>query len=652
MSLIRLDDASIAYGDMPLLDHVNFALERGERIALVGRNGMGKSTFMRVLAGMEKLDSGHLAMEKEIRVNYLPQDLPAADATTVFQFLAGGLQALGELLAQFDLLTHQTLDESGLKELEIVQVAIEAQQGWGARQRIEQMLSELELKPDVTMQSLSGGWRRRLAIAKALISRPDVLLLDEPTNHLDIPAIAWLQDLIQRAECAIVFITHDRRFLSTLANKILWLDRGKLMTFPGDYEGFLKSRDDYLTVEQKHNALFDKQLAEEEKWIRQGIKARRTRNEGRVRALKDLRKQRKARIDVKGNVKMQIEQADRSGKLVAELQNVSYAYADRLIIREANMVIQRGDRIGIIGRNGAGKTTLLRLILGQLQPTSGEIRLGTNLQIAYFDQTRNELKDDLSVADNLAEGRETIEINGQQKHVISYLGDFLFTPQRVRSPVSTLSGGEKNRLLLAKLFSKPANILVLDEPTNDLDIETLELLEELLDNFKGTVIVVSHDREFVDQIVTSTLFIDDNGNVFDYVGGFDDLLRQHGELWPLNKPAKSEEAKSAVATNAETAVEPVIAPKPATDLKSAAEPAQSRKPGKLSYKLQRELEELPRQIEQLEQAIADIEARMNEPDFYNQPHEKVAAMTDELASLQAELEQKFERWSELEEIVY
>lgn len=638
MALIRLDQACLAFGDNPLLDHVDFALEKGEKIALVGRNGMGKSTFMRVLSQTEKLDSGQFTITSNARVNYLQQDLPAADNTTVFEYLAHGLQEVGDLLAKFDALIQQELDDAGLKELEIVQTALDAQDGWAAQQRIQTSIDELNLTAETTMGSLSGGWRRRVAIARALLSKPDLLLLDEPTNHLDMPAIAWLQDLISRAECAVVFITHDRRLLSELAQKIIWLDRGKLMTYPGDYEAFLVSRDEYLSVEQKHNALFDKRLAEEEKWIRQGIKARRTRNEGRVRALKDLRRERKARVEVKGNVKMQIEEAARSGKLIAELENVSYFYGERCIIQQANLLLQRGDRIGIIGRNGAGKSTLLKLILDELEPTNGTIQFGTKQQVAYFDQTRSELNDQQSVGDNLAEGRESIEINGQNKHVISYLGDFLFTPQRVRSPVSTLSGGEKNRLLLAKLFSKQANILVLDEPTNDLDIETLELLEELIDGFKGTVIVVSHDREFVDQIVTSTIFIDDEGKVYDYVGGFDDLLRQHGSLWPQgDKRIQPMPIK----------VEQVIKAEP-IKITAPAPVVETKKTNKLSYKLQRELEELPKQLEQLENTIATLEAKMAAPDFYAQSHSDVAKVTDALAVAQTDLEKKFERWSELE----
>lgn len=626
MALLRLEKACIGFGDVPLLNEVDFALEPGEKIGLVGRNGMGKSTLLRVLAGTEKLDSGSVVITRDVRVNYLPQVLPAADETTVHHFLSGGFGDMGDLLSRYEELTHGAMDEAGLKEMENLQGRIEAGKGWELQQRIAGSLSDLGLAAETRMDSLSGGWRRRVAIARALVAKPDLLLLDEPTNHLDIPAIEWLQELIKRADCAVILITHDRRFLTAIASKILWLDRGRLMTFPGNYEAFIRGREEFLETERKQNALFDKQLAEEEKWIRQGIKARRTRNEGRVRALKELRKERRARIEVKGNVAMQIEEGIRSGKLVAELEHVNCSQGGKTVLRDATLTIQRGDRIGIIGRNGAGKTTLLKLILGDLEPDSGNILRGTKQQVAYFDQTRDQINDNLSVADNLAEGRESVEVNGQLKHVIGYLGDFLFTPQRVRSPASTLSGGEKNRLLLAKLFSKPANILVLDEPTNDLDIETLELLEELITGFNGTVLVVSHDREFVDQIVTSTVFIDDSGRVQQYVGGFDDLLRQHGDLWPL-------------VTRGVKTPEPVVV--------SAPQPVKKAQP-KLSYKAQRELEELPLLIEKAETAIARIEAEMADPGFFRKSREEVDKTTAELTRQQGLLEQHYGRWQELE----
>lgn len=629
MALIRLDQACLAFGDNPLLDNVDFAIEPGERIALLGRNGMGKSTLMRVLAGTEKLDSGVRNSDSSIRVSYLTQELPDADNTTIFEYMAQGLAELGELLSRYEKLIAQPMDDDALKELEVVQNGIEQQQGWGMGQRIHSAISDLGLSPDSPMQSLSGGWRRRVAIARSLLAKPDVLLLDEPTNHLDIPAIEWLEKSLKSSNCTLVLITHDRRFMSDLATRICWLDRGRLLSFPGDYENFIEQREVFLQTEEKQNALFDKRLAEEEKWIRQGVKARRTRNEGRVRALKALREERSQRIAVKGNVSMQVDDRQRSGKLIAELENVSYSYGDRTILRDVTITVQRQDRIALIGKNGAGKTTLLKLILGDLQPTTGTVRLGSKQQIAYFDQLRDQLDENLSVADNVSGGRDSIEINGRQKHIISYLGDFLFSPQRVRSPISTLSGGERNRLLLAKLFSKQANILVLDEPTNDLDVETLELLEELISSFEGTVIIASHDREFVDQIVTSTLFIDNQGRVHDYVGGFNDLLRQHGELWPdaeaqsNNQPAEK--------------VQPAAVEK---------KPASSK--SKLSYKLQRELEKLPQQIEKIEQQISALEQAIADPGFYQQAGDVVSDKLQQLTDKQTELEDCFERWQELD----
>lgn len=633
MAVIRLDKASLAYGDNPLLNEVDLAIESNSRIGLVGRNGMGKSTLMRVLAGTEKLDSGVRNVSSDIVVNYLEQELPKADETTVFDYLAQGLSDIGELLSRFEHLIHQELDDKGLKELEEVQTAIDHQDGWTVQQRIMTSLQDLGLDAEEQMQNLSGGWRKRVSIARALLAKPDVLLLDEPTNHLDIPAIEWLQQLIRTSNCALILITHDRRFLNEVVNEILWLDRGNIMRFQGNYSAFLQGRDDFLAVQERQNALFDKRLAEEEKWIRQGIKARRTRNEGRVRALKKMRDERKERIGVKGNVKMQLDDKQRSGKKVADLQGVSFSYGEKAILRPFDLLVERGDRIALIGRNGAGKSTLIKLILGSLKPTTGTVDLGTSIQIAYFDQTREALRDDLSVADNLSEGRESIEINGQQKHVMSYLSDFLFTPQRVRSPVSTLSGGEKNRLLLAKLFSKPANVLVLDEPTNDLDIETLELLEELLTEYKGTVLLASHDREFVDQIVDSTLFIDDVGDVHQHVGGFDDLIRQYGQLWAAR--SVKAEVQAAVVEDKK-------------DVKSAEEP--KKKTVKLSYKLQRELEVVPKQIEEAELAIAELEAKMAAPDFFQQEHDAISQITDALAKQQGLLEEYFLRWQELDEM--
>lgn len=631
MALIRLDNASLAYGDHALLDEMSLAVQANERLAIVGRNGMGKSTLMRVLSGTENLDSGVYNVGNDVVVTYLPQALPPADETTVFDYLAQGLSDIGKLLAEYDHLAANAMDEKSLQKLERIQEAIEINDGWALQQRIQAAITDLQLQADTKMQALSGGWRKRVAIARALLNSPDVLLLDEPTNHLDIPAMQWLQKQLANLSCSLLLISHDRRFLDEVVDGILWLDRGKLHRFDMDYADFLQAKEEHLAIEQQQQALFDKRLAEEEVWIRQGIKARRTRNEGRVRALKALRKERAARVNVKGNVKMTLDDRQASGKRIAELENVSFAYQGKTIINNANVLVQRGDRVGLIGRNGAGKSTLIKLILGQLTPDEGKITLGTNQQVAYFDQTRAQLDDDATVADSVGGGRDSIEINGKTKHVMSYLADFLFTAQRARSPVSTLSGGEKNRLLLAKLFSQPANILILDEPTNDLDIETLELLEELLDAFKGTVIIASHDRQFVDNIVTSTLFVDDTGHVHEHVGGFDDLQRQYGELWAQVSFVEKEEP---VAKTEPQVVEQKTAQKPSAK--------------KLSYKLQRELDELPQKIEDLENQIAALENVMSEPDFYQQDHQDVAKATQDLSDLQAQLEHCYERWQELD----
>ena len=637
MALLRLDRAQLAYGDNPLLDNLDVAIERGQRIGLVGRNGMGKSTLMRVLAGTEVLDGGLLNTQRDVEVVYLEQALPEANEQTVFEFLILGLATLGQLLKQFEEITHGDFDDKAMAQLDEVTSEIDRLKGWDMQQRIHSALEDLGLTAETKLEDLSGGWRKRVAITRAFLNNPDVLLLDEPTNHLDIPAIEWLQQKIAMQDCALVLITHDRRFLDQIANEIWWLDRGSIQSFEGNYQAFLVGKEKYLADEQKKNALFDKRLAEEEVWIRQGIKARRTRNEGRVRALKKLRVERNDRIDVKGNVSMQIDTGDKSGKRIVELEGVGFSYDNKRILNNVNLLVQRGDRIGLIGKNGAGKSTLIKIILGELEPTEGKLIGGTKLKVAYFDQMRAQLDESETVFDSLAEGRDFIEVNGKDKHVMSYLGDFLFTPQRVRSPVSTLSGGEKNRLLLARLFSKQANVLVLDEPTNDLDIETLELLEELLCEYPGTVLLASHDREFVDQIVSSTAFIDDNGDVFNYVGGFDDLMRQHGKLWgdrqnPPQSTSAEKEAESAK-------IEPI---------KVEADNSSNKPATKLSYKLQRELDALPEDIAAAESLIEAKETEMAAPGFFEKDHAVVSKVTDDLAAANENLEFLFERWDILE----
>ncbi len=629
MAIIRLDNAQLAYGDHPLLEDVSFAIEKGDRIALIGRNGAGKSSLMKILSGAERLDGGTLTQEKGVHASYLPQALPAADETSVFSYLASGLSDLGRLLDDYEALVSQEMDDAALNRLQQLQDAIDTKGGWDFQQRIYARLEEIDLAPTVLMQSLSGGWRKRLSIIRTMLSDPALLLLDEPTNHLDIPAIEWLQAQLKRFSGSLVLISHDRRFLTEMATQIYWLERGKLRQFTGSYDKFIEQKEHILAVEETQNALFDKQLAEEEKWIRQGIKARRTRNEGRVRALEAMRKQRAGRVEKKGNVSMQIDEAEKSGKLVAELKHVHFAYEGRPIIQDASLLVQRGDRIGIVGRNGVGKTTLIKLILGQLAADEGTIRLGSKQLVAYFDQNRQQLNEAQSVGDNLAEGREFIDINGKQKHVMSYLSDFLFTPQRVRSPVSTLSGGERNRLLLAKIFSKPANVLILDEPSNDLDIETLELLEELIADFKGSVLVISHDRAFIDYVVSSTLFVDEEGFVYPYVGGYDDLQRQHGELWYKERRIQKIEPK-VDDSSAKKAVSPVVK--------------------KLSYKEKRELDMLPSLIEEAEQAIKDLEQSMAEPKFYKQSKDAISEVTNQLSDLQNQLEKYYDRWSEIDSL--
>jgi ATP-binding cassette subfamily F protein uup len=543
---------------------------------------------------------------------------------------------VGELLAEYHHLSMNIQDQDDLDKLMHVQQALEAKDGWRLQQLVESTLSRLQLPADRTLAELSGGWRRRVLLAQALVSEPDLLLLDEPTNHLDIGAIAWLEEALTGFNGAVLFITHDRAFLQNLATRILELDRGHLIDWNGDYASFLVHKEQQLAAEETANALFDKKLAQEEVWIRQGIKARRTRNEGRVRALKALRAERGERRDRQGKASFQVEVAEKSGKQVVVAEHISFAHpGGEPLIRDFSIVIQRGDRIGLLGANGTGKTTLLKLLLGELQPSSGVIEFGTKLEVAYFDQLRHQLELEKTVVDNLAEGREFISIDGQNRHVLSYLGDFLFSPQRARTPVKALSGGERARLLLAKLFSKPANLLVLDEPTNDLDVETLELLEEVLLGFQGTVLMVSHDRAFLDNVVTSTLVFQGGGEVREYVGGYQDWLRQGGSPRLLGVAESGGETKEA------------SKPQPAPVAPVATEAAPAKK--KLSYKLQRELEALPGQIDELEKRIEVLQAEVSEPAFYQQPADVTAAALARLEALQQELDGLLERWAELEE---
>ena len=628
MPLLRLDKASLHYGNLALLDGVDFSITKGNRIGLLGRNGAGKTTLLKVLAGEIIPDSGERWLRPGTRIAWLQQILPDADEQTVYDVVASGLAETGRLLAEYHHLV-QSEDHTDMSALSRVQEKLEALDGWSLQQRVETTITQLDLPADASMSELSGGWRRRVALAQALVSKPDILLLDEPTNHLDIPAIRWLEEQLRNFKGALILITHDRRFLQNVANWMAELDRGHLTLWQGDYQGFLRHREQQLLAEERANELFDKKLAQEEVWIRQGIKARRTRNEGRVRALKTLREERGARRERTGNAGFVVEDAARSGKIVAELDHVGHRFGDNVVIKDFSTVIQRGDRIGIVGANGAGKTTLVKILLGELQPTTGEVSRGTKLEIAYSDQLREHLDPEKNLIDNVCGGQDFIEIGGRRRHAISYLGDFLFSPDRVRMPVKALSGGEQNRAVLARLFSKSANLLVLDEPTNDLDIETLELLEEILLDFDGTVLLVSHDRDFMDNVITSLIVLDGQGNVNEYVGGYSDWEARGGSL------------SEATAVGSKAA-------KPAKDSSTATQSKASVQKPKLSYKDQRELASLPGKIEKLEKQQSQLVGKISEPGFYQSDSETIQRVNLELAEVQAQLEAAFKRWDELE----
>ena len=627
MPLLRATDLCLAHGHHVLLEQASFQLFKGDRACLVGRNGAGKSTLMKVVEGSVKPDDGNLWRRPSARIAMLDQDLPAADHTTVIEWVASGLETLGQQLQQYQQLATEA-DETSLKQLEKLQQQIEAQDGWRYQQRIDEVLSRLELPAQQRMSELSGGWRKRVALAKALVTEPDVLLLDEPTNHLDLETIQWLEKQLLDFNGAILFVTHDRALVRSLATCILELDRGRLQQFNTGYDAYLKEKAHLLEVEEQQNALFDKKLAQEEVWIRQGIKARRTRNEGRVRALHKLREQRSQRREVQGKASIQVGAANSSGKRVAELNKVSYHIGDIELIKGLDLTIVRGDKVGLLGPNGAGKTTLLKILLGELAPSAGKIKLGTKLEVAYFDQLRSRLEENKTIVDIVGQGRESITINGRDRHIMSYLADFLFSPERARTPVKALSGGEKNRVQLACLFSLPANVLVMDEPTNDLDVETLELLESVLVEFQGTVLLVSHDREFMDNVVTSTLAFEGDGHVIEYVGGYRDWLRQGGSFERF-LTAASESVAAAEKT------------KPA---KSDNKPQ-----AKLSYKDKRELDKLPEKIEQLEQQQQQLQEEVSTPEFYQQARDDSDKKLALLANVSAELEQCYERWIELSE---
>ncbi len=627
MALVTLRNLQLGFGGPSLLEGVNLSIDKGERVCLLGRNGAGKSTLMKLIAGELHADDGDISVKQGVRITRLTQEVPPDIEGSVFDVVASGLGELGELVRRYHQLSVAVASdgtERGLEQLAGVQHQLEAADGWQSEQRVEATLSRLSLDPDVRFPALSGGLKRRVLLARALVNGPDLLLLDEPTNHLDIESIDWLEEFLLGFGGALLFVTHDRTFLQRLANRIIELDRGRLTDWPGDYANFLRRKEEMLNAEEKANARFDKRLAQEEVWIRQGIKARRTRNEGRVRELEAMRGERGQRREQTGKARMSLRDGERSGKLVVEAEDVSYAWGDLPVIAHFSTTILRGDRIGVIGPNGIGKSTLLNLLLGRLEPDSGQVRLGTRLEIAYFDQMRATLDEERTVLDNLANGSDRVEINGVFKHVISYLQDFLFAPDRVRQQVKALSGGERNRLLLARLFTRPANVLVMDEPTNDLDMETLELLEELLLEYQGTLLLVSHDRAFLNNVVTSTLVFEGEGRVGEYVGSYDDWLRQR-------KPPRKEKI-------------PAIKTAPAE--RSAAK--SGVKPKKLSYKDQRELNALPKRIEGLESAMDEIQAVMSDTAFYQQGGAVIAQAQEQLKQIEDELSGAYLRWEELE----
>lgn len=624
MPLIKLSKVSIAFGTHDLLDKADFQLNAGERVGLLGRNGEGKSTLMKIIVGEIQADDGEIRRRSGLKLALLDQSLELSNTDSIYDVVAGGLGEVGVWIKRYHALSiaMDGEDEKALAELGHLQHKLEEHHGWQLQQRVETVLSRLNLPGELSVASLSGGWKRRVALAKSLVIEPDLLLLDEPTNHLDLESIAWLEEQLLNYQGAVLFVTHDRVFLQKLATRIVDLDRGQLVSWPGGYADYLRRKAAALEDEANQNAEFDKKLAQEEVWIRQGVKARRTRNEGRVRALKKLRVERSERRNSIGTSKLALERGESSGKKVIEVKNISFSYQDNVVVRDFSTNIQRGDKIGLIGPNGVGKTTLLKLLLKELQPDSGTVELGTRLQVAYFDQLREQLDPNISVADSVADGNDFIEIAGNKRHVMSYLADFLFAPARARSPVKSLSGGEKNRLFLAKLFTKPANLIIMDEPTNDLDIETLELLEDKLVGYDGTLFLVSHDRAFLDNVVTSVLVFEGNGVIKEFVGGHADWL-QHRKSADTPDKAKKKQ--------------PITESKP--------------KKKKLSFKEQRELQQLPELIEELDAQQAALTERISDADFYRQEQPVVNKVLDELKQAEKQLEQAYQRWDQLESLV-
>ena len=623
MTILTLSEASLAYGDLTLLNQVELQVALGERICLIGRNGTGKSTLFKVLCDMVDMDDGEIWRKDTLRIAYLEQEVGENLTDTVFDTVASGLGKLGKLLSEYQDAVQTNGPEENIHRLSDLQHRIEVQDGWNLKQKVETVLDRLDLPLEKLVSDCSGGVQRRVMLARALVKEPDLLLLDEPTNHMDIAAIKWLEQFLLTFQGALIFITHDRTLLKTLATRIVELDRGTLTSFPGDYKRYLQRKEEILNTEQRANAKFDKELADHEVWVRKGIKARRTRNEGRVRRLEAMRDQHRQRLLRQDKINIKHHDFQLSGKLVVDLQHVCFSYGDQVIVDDFSTSILRGDRVGIVGPNGSGKSTLLRLLLEDLQPDSGQVVTGTKLEIAYFDQHRTQLDLDKTVRENITGGTDYVTIRGRSRHVVGYLKDFLFPPKQIDAAVKTLSGGERNRLLLAQIFTRPANLLVLDEPTNDLDVDTLELLEELLADFEGTLLLVSHDRSFLDNVVTSTIVFEDKGKLVEYAGGYADWLTQHAERAPL---------PTAVARK----------PRHAQDKRN--------RPGKLSFNQQRQLDALPSRIEGMEKAQAALEAEIAANGFYRQEKHKIVKVLEDFDRLSRELEESYQRWEELAQL--
>ncbi|MDB2330128.1 ABC transporter ATP-binding protein [Alteromonas sp.] len=641
MSILQLKNITVIYGNPPLLDGIELVVQPKERVCLVGRNGSGKSTLMKVIAGDIIADDGQRIIENNTVVARLEQDPPQTTDISLFDYVAEGLADIGETLKNY---FHQTRlvgedpSEANLNKLQRLQETLEARDAWQFEQQIEQTLTMLKLDAETSLSTLSGGWRRKAALARALVRSPDLLLLDEPTNHLDIEMIKWLETSLSNYKGAIVFVSHDRAFIRSMATRIVDLDRGSITSYPGNYETYLEKKQQDLEIEASQNAEFDKKLAQEEVWIRQGIKARRTRNEGRVRALKKLRDERKARRAVQGSALVNQHQAARSGKMVFEVSDLTFSIENNLIVKDLNLNVLRGDKLALIGPNGSGKSTLIKLLLGELEADAGNCKRGTNLEVAYFDQHRHGLDLEQTVIDAVGDGKRDLMVNGHPRHVISYLQDYLFEPERVNAPVKSLSGGEKNRLMLAKLMLKPSNLLVLDEPTNDLDVETLEMLETLLNEYTGTVLLVSHDREFVDNVANSCVVFEGNGALREFIGGYSDMEAWYKERdLRVQDVIKEEKAKVKNETNS-LSQSPSAKPSP-------------RKTKKLSYKDQRELESLPLEIEQLEESLAELQTQVNDPEFFKQESDVTAKALASLTDKENILSQKYARWDELESML-